>query len=809
MDTLLQDLRYAVRMLLKSPGFTAVAVATLALGIGANTAIFSVVNAVVLRPLPYLDPARLMMVWLDNPRQSIHEDVSSFPNFVDWREQNRVFDPLVTFYGTGFNLTGGGEPEQIRGAVVSAGFFRLFGVEPLHGRGLATDENEPGREQVVVLGHGLFKRRFGADPTVVGRTVSLGGRPFTVVGVMPPGFRFPAEAELWVPLAPTGPFADLMGSRNSLWLKVVGRLKPGVTLAQAQAQMSALAAALEKQYPDANAGYGVNLEPLHEEIVGGIRPALMVLLGAVALVLMIACANVANLLLARAATRQKEMAIRSALGAGRRRVTRQLLTESVLLSLVGGTLGFLLALWAVDLLLALSPPGLPRLDEVGVDGRVLLFTLMVAVLTGLIFGLAPAVQTWKLDLNESLKEGGRASSEGGRSRRVRGLLVVGEMALALILLVGAGLLFKSFLHLREVEPGLDPRELLSARISLPRLKYQDGPPVVAFYDQLLERVRALPGVESASAISTLLLGRLAQSTSAQIEGRPPSSAADLIPVPYDSITPGLFRTLGTPLLRGRHFTERDDARTPPVAIINDTMARRFWPGQDPIGRRFTFGDPRQPDTVWFSVVGVTGDVKRSGLDSEPRPESFFPLAQSPDRTMTLVVRARTDAAGLAAAVRSAVWSIDPDLPVSDVRTVEELLAESVMERRFTMLLVGFFSAVALVLSALGIYGVIAYWVTQRTHEIGVRMALGARPADVQALVLRQGLRLAGLGIALGLAGAVGATRVLRSLLYGVSATDPATFAAIPALLAFVALLACYVPARRATRVDPLIALRCE
>jgi putative ABC transport system permease protein len=817
MDPLIQDVRYAIRQLVRSPGFTAVAVLTLALGLGANTAIFSVVHGILLRPLPYPDPDRLAMVWVNNPGEGIDKDIASFPLFADWRQQAKSFEQIVAYTGSGFTLTGRGEPEQLRGATVAAGFFPMLGVPVALGRALIDEENLPGREKVVVLGHGLWQRRFGGDPAVVGQTVSLSGATYTVVGVMPRGFQFPEEAELWTPLAPVGRFEQFLASRGSLWLSVTARLKPGVSLGAAQAEMDTVAAAINKAYPDGSQ-YGVKLEPLRETVSGDVRPALLLLLGAVGLVLLIACANVANLLLARASSRRREIAIRSALGASRGRVVRQLLTESLLIGITGGALGLFLASVGVEAFVAANPKALPRLDTVHVDSTILFFALAASILTGLVFGLVPAIQTFREGVSDHLGDATRGSSEGGRGHRLRAAFVVAETGLALVLLVGAGLLVRSFVHVLNLNPGLDASQVMTIRLVLPSARYAEADRIHAFYDRLLTDLRTLPGVRSAGGASSLLLDRLPNSATMRVQGVPaPPPGTPEEPVTTDSVTTGFFETLRVPLKSGRLFEARDAhpaeelrARpVPSVAVVNEALVRRFFPGQDPLGRRITFGDPANPKVNWWEIVGVVGDMRRSGLDKEPRAEAYAYQGQVPDNGLYLAVRADGDLFAVGRAAQKAVWAIDPDQAIGGMRPLEEMLRGTVAERRLSMGLLAAFGALALLLAAIGIYGVMAFSTAQRTRELGIRLAMGAEPRDVLRLILREGAQLSAWGVGLGVVGALAASRAVSSMLFGVSPTDPLTFAAVVAILGSASLLACYIPARRATRVDPVVALRQE
>ncbi|HEX8142216.1 MAG TPA: ABC transporter permease [Pyrinomonadaceae bacterium] len=803
-----QDLRYGLRTMLKNPGFTGVAVLALALGIGANSAIFSVVNSILLRPLPFKDPDRLVMVWHSYPKLDLIAPVSP-PGFTDYGARTDVFENAAVASGGSANLTGAGEPERIQARAVTASFFPTLGVTPALGRTFLQEEDQPSHEHVVVLSHGLWQRRFGADPAIVGQTIMLDGEGYNVVGVMPESFRMFGQDDLWAPLALT---AEQLSPkrRGSEFLLMIARLKPGVSLEQAQAVMDTVAGQIRQNnpqnYPN-DGSWGVKVKSVYEETVGDIRPALLVLLGAVGFVLLIACANVANLLLARASVRRKEIAIRTALGAGRRRLIRQLLTESVLLSLVGGGLGMVLAVWGVDVLVKLNQNNIPRAQEVGIDGRVLAFTCGLSLLTGILFGLAPALQASKTELTEALKEGGRTSG-GSHRARVRNLLVISEIALALVLLIGAGLMVKSFSRLSHVNPGFEPQNLLTMQVALPSTKYSEPKRRADFYRQALEKIKTLPGVQSAGAVSHLPLSGSVGSGFFSIEGRAESPGEQLPHTDLRASTPDYLQTMGIPLLKGRYFNERDTEASPNVAIVDETLARRYWPNEDPIGKRISFNRRENAD-VWREVVGVVGAVRHKALDADYRGQLYFPHPQNPWGGMYLVVRTMNEPASMAAMVRDAIQSVDKDQPVYRVMTMETLLAESVAQRRFSMLLLTLFAVVAVLLAIVGLYGVMSYGVSQRTHEIGIRMALGAQAGDVLRMVVGQGLLLALIGVGAGLLASLALTRVMSSLLFGVSARDPFMFVSIPLILAAVALLACYIPARRATKVDPMIALRYE
>ena len=805
METFIQDLKFAFRRFVKQPGFTLIALFTLALGIGANTTIFSVVNSIVLKPLPYREPDRLAMVWMDNSRINVKEDWHSYPNYVDYRDNSQTFEDIAIFNNRSLNLTGDGEPERVVGAWGSANLFPLLGVEPLLGRTFTAAEEDRDKDLVVVLGYGLWQRRFAGDPGIVGQKIALNGVNREVIGIMPQGFSFPRkETEMWVPPSLT---EGRRASRGSFWIQAIGRLKPGVTIAQAQADMSQIAAGIVERDPQME-GYGSNIVAYHEQIVGKVKPALLVLLGAVAFVLLIACTNVANLLLSRAAARERETSIRMALGAGRGRLVRQFLTESAMLAIASGAVGVAIAYWGLNALIAFAPQDIPRLNQIGIDGRVLGFSLLVSILTAIIFGLVPALQASKPDLNESLKEGGRGATTGVQGKRVRNALVVAEVAIALVLLIGAGLMIRSFLFLRQVNVGFNPDNLLTMRVQLSGTKYREGQAATNFFQQLIQRVEALPGVQAAGAVTDIFLSQTPNSTNFSIEGRPEMPPSERVEVPVDTVTPGYFKAMGMQLMKGRFFEDRDAREAPPVVIINETMARQFWPDEEPLGKRLKYGTLNSQDT-WKEIVGVVADARRTGFDHEVRPETYLPLAQSPAGGMALVIRTDADPLKLAGTMRAAVWDIDRDQPVFEVKTMDAMLGDMRAQRRLNMLLFAIFAVVALLLASVGIYGIISHSVTQRTHELGVRMALGARTVDVLALVLRQGMGLSLLGIGIGLAAALLLTRVMGSLLYGVSATDPLTFVALAAILAVVALVASYIPARRATKVDPMIALRYE
>jgi putative ABC transport system permease protein len=811
MSTLLQDLRYGIRMLVKNPGFSAIAVLTLALGIGANTAIFSIVNAVLVNPMPYRDGDRLVEFWETNPLKNWTQATVAPANLFDWQKQNQSFEDIAAYMGSdkkgpglaGLQLTGGGEPERIQALYVTGNIFSVLGVDAMIGRTLREEETWEGKPTVIVLSYGLWQRRFGGDPAIVGQTISLNGRNREVVGVMGPGFYFPSkEIEMWVPT--TWNREQISQLRRPHFLRAVGRLKADVTTDQARAEMTAIAGRLEEQYPNTNTQMSVGLGPLKEWIVGDTRLALMVFLVAVGFVLLIACTNVANLLLARAVTRTREVAIRTALGARRGRIIKQLLTESFLLAVIGGGLGLLLALWSRDLLVKFSPGDIPRLDEARLDARVLAFSLGVTLLTTLLCGLAPAWQVSKPDLVATLKEGGqKGGTQGGR---VRNVLVVAEVALALVLVIGAGLMIRSFLRLQQVDPGFNPNNVLMLSVSLPGAKYPDSAQAIEFFEQAEQRIKALAGVVEVGSTNVPALKGAGYTNDMTIEGH---SGDDYVrEIRHKTITPYYFKAMGIQLLDGRFFDRSDNAQGQPTIIVNEAFARRCFPGEGVVGRRVKFAKPTEQGP-WHLIVGVVRSEKQDSMSAEPKPEAYKSQLQETQSALTLVVRTAGDPGLLIGSVREQIRALDRDLAPYNVKTMRDLVYESLVRERFTTLLLIIFAGLALVLASVGIYGVMSYAVTQRTHEMGIRLALGAQKSDILKQVIGRAMRLTGIGVVIGLGAAFALTRLMAGLLYGVSTTDPLTFALIALLLTGVSLVASYIPARRATKVDAMVALRYE
>ncbi|MDB6128840.1 MAG: macrolide transporter ATP-binding/permease protein [Verrucomicrobia bacterium] len=800
---MLSDFRYAFRQLIKSPGFTLVAVLTLALGIGACTAIFSVVNGVLLRPLDFPEPERLVVL-----RETQLPDFPEFslspPNYLDWEKQTTSFASMAAYTGAPLNFTGDIEPQRLIGVKVTAHYFDVYGVKPILGRALLPEEDKPGKEHVVVISQAFWQRAFAGESSVLGRPLQLNGEPYTVVGVAPAGFGSASKVDAWVPMA-FRPDDITEDNRGSHYLSAIGRLKPGVTVAQADAELKVLSAQLAKQYVKSNKGWGAFAAPLLDYTVRDVRRALYMLLGAVGCVLLIACANIANLLLARATARSREISIRAALGAGRARLVRQLLTESVVLALLGGAAGILLARWGLDALLALAPASLPRVSGIQLDASVLAGSMALSLATGVIFGLAPAWMAARADVNEALKQGTRGSTEGGAQGRLRSTLVVLEVAASLVLLAGAGLLARSFVALAHVDPGFTPEHATVMRLTLPSKKYSKPEQKFAFADALIAKLAALPGVQAVGLTHSMpLLGDYVLGF--YVEGRQRPDDADMPNTNYYSVTPDYFRAMGIRLVRGRLFTARDNATAPRVALINETLARQIFPNEDPIGKRI--GITNGPD-AWREIVGVVSDIKQYGVDRATTNQSYEPFAQVPFTSLNVVIRTVGEPAAMLGALRPAVYATDKDQPVGSVRPLEDIMADSISRQRFMMTLLSVFSLVALLIAAVGIYGVMAYNVTQRTSEIGIRMALGAQPGDVLRLVFAQGGKLVGLGLLIGLLTALASARAVESILFNTSAHDPLTLAGITLLLAAVAAVACLLPARRAARVDPIVALRAE
>lgn len=814
----MNDIRLAFRSLLRTPGFTLVAIVTVTLAIGANTAVFSLVNALLIRPLPYNAPQELVLLWQKFSGQGLEVIPVSAPEYLDYEKQTRSFAGVGAFDYANLNLTGGETPERIQGAVVSPSLFPVLGVEPIKGRVFSASEFGEGQDNVVVISARIWQRRFNSDPEILGKPVSLNGRNFTVVGIMSAKFEFPiplfniqggqfsGQVDIWKPIAFT---KDELKSRGSRSYGVVGRLKPGVTMGQAQAEINTINANWITQFPDnysAPTRFGASLYSLHEQVIGGMRTALWILLGAVALVLLIACANLTTMLLARAGGREREFAIRIALGAGRMQLLRQMLSESVLLAVIGGVAGALLAVWGLDLLRAIGTQTVPRIAEANLDPRVLLVTLVVSIGTGILFGLVPALASGNPEITEALKEGGRGSTSGLRRNRLRNALVVAEVALALVLLISAGLLMKSFVRLQNVDPGFNPKNVLTVELALPQLKYPRGKPVIDFYAEVERRVARIPGVQHVSLTSILPLSGSNSDSSFHIEGRPEAQTKVFPDEEIRVVTPDYFRVLETPLIKGRFFTEADNADAPGVIIINQAMAKKYWPGEDVIGKRINFDDRDPQKTQWLTVVGIVGDIRHRSLDSEAKPEYYLPHPQLPYRGMILAVRSLQDPRALVSSIRRELQAFDPEQPLANIKTLEQITAESIAPRRLSVVLLGVFAAVALVLASVGIYGVMSFLVVQRTHEIGVRMALGAQRKDVLILVVGRAAKLVLTGTVVGLSLAFFSSRALGAMLYDVGSFDPSTFLGVTIALALVALLASYIPAVRATRADPMIAL---
>ncbi|HKG60288.1 MAG TPA: ABC transporter permease [Pyrinomonadaceae bacterium] len=808
METIFTDIRYGLRTLRKRPGATLIALVTLALGIGVNTAIFSAVDSILLRPLPFKDPERIVSVWEQSPSLGIQQNQAAPANFFDLRNQNQSFEALGAYGPLDINLTGAGDPERLDGQLVSANVFSILGVAPAVGRTFLANEDQPGQEHVVVLSDALWQRRFNRDPSIINRNISLNGESFTVVGVMPRGFFFPLrETELWVPWAME---ADQASGRGDHYLGIVARLKTDAGIERANADLAAIGQRLAVEYPRTNEGLGFIARSLHRDYVGDLRMPMLILFGAVGLVLLIACANVANLLLAQATTRRKEIAIRIALGARRWTIVRQMLVESLLLASGGGLLGVLGAFWGVEALTKFLPESLSKLQGVNIDARVLLFTLGVSVLTAIVFGGVPALLASRTTPGATLSDVARDTAGGTSGRHVRRVLVVSEVALAVVLLVSAGLLIRSFQLLRQVQPGFNPENALTMRMVLPFPKYAKKEARSAFYDEVLRQVKETPGVEAAGMITFMPLSFSGMNFSFSVEGRTAPSDMNLPFALFRVVSPDYFRAMGIPLLHGRYFEAHDAPDTTPVTLINRRLAEQYWPGEDAIGKRLKVGPADSPN-AWLTVVGVVGDVRQTGLH-EQKLEFYVPYLQERRSFMAprdLVVRTKADRAVIAAAVRKAVWSVDKDQPVSNVRTVDEVFSAAISQERFQALMLGLSAALALVLACVGLYGLISYSVVQRTHEIGVRIALGAQPVDVLSLVIRQGMSLTFVGLVVGIVAGTFMTRVLSDMLFGVTPRDPLTFVGVPVLLLIVAFFACYIPARRATRIDPLVALRYE
>lgn len=810
LESVLRDARTALRRIRREPGPALTAIFVLALAIGASTAIFSVVDGVLLRPLPFREPARLVMVWVDNTNQGWPEDLTSYPTFLDWRESSEAVAPMAAFTTGSFALAegpGDGEqvPERVEGALVSADFFSVLGVAPAVGRDFRTEEEVLGNNSVVILSHDLWQRRYGGRPEAIGSLLYVDGEPHEVVGVLPAGRELPDDVEVWAPLAPG---EGLARNRGFLWLRVIGRLAPGVGIEAAQAEMDAVASGLAEQYPELSEGLGVNLEPLREELIGDVRRSLLVLLGAVGALLLIACADVAGLFLAQARRRAREIALQCALGAPRERLIRQLMTESLVLALLGGAGGVLLAAWGTRLLLAMAPPALPASAEIGVDGRVVVFALLLAAVTGVLFGLLPAFASARPDLANLLKSGSAGSGGGHRDALSGRVLVTGQIAVAVVLLVAAGLLAEDFRRLRGLDPGFEPEKALTLQLELPRPAYPRPEQSRDFYARLADRIERLPGVRSVAGVSAIFQGQGYLSAPFVVEGRPAPRPGEQVEVAMNAATPGLFRTLGIPLLEGRDISPTDTDTAPRVVVVSRSMAERYWPGGDPLGARIKYGRADSP-TPWMEVVGVVGDIRSGSPSEEPRPSTYLPLAQQPRLTMTFVIRTAGDPLRMAGSLREVVHELDPNLPITALAPLTDLLAERTAAERFNLTLVGVFAVTALVLAALGIFSLLAYAVARKQREIGVRMALGADRGEVRRMILQRAAALALVGICLGLGTAALVTRYLAGMLYGISAVDPFVFGGVALVLLAVALLAAWLPALRATGIAPSGVLRVE
>jgi putative ABC transport system permease protein len=804
MATLWQDVRYALRMLGKSPAFTLVAIVTLAIGIGANSSIFSVVHAVMLRPLPFDRPQELYMIW--GTTKNIEKEAASYPDFVDWRDQAQKFENIAGFFNQNANLSTNDQADRASAYRISANLFRTMHVQPVIGRDFTSEDDKAGAAKVVILSYELWQKRFGGNRDIVGSPISINGLPYDVIGVAPKGFRILGSADLWMPMAI--PDNQKPGRRND-FIGVIGRVKPGVTREAALTEMNLIAKRLEQQYPDSNTGWTLKLVPLHEELVGNVKEVLVTLWAAVGLVMLIVCVNVASLLLTRSAARKKELAIRAALGASPGRLVRQLLTEAMILGLIGGGLGLLLANWGTRLLIAYGSTTVPRLQLASLDSTVLLFTLAVSLIAGLLFGMAPALEFVRPRLATALNEGGRVATQSVGSRRLRRTLVIAEVSVSLMLLIGAGLMIRTLESLQGVDAGFRPEKVLAFRVFLPPAQYKDEQ-IITFVNQMIERASGLPGVKSVGAVNGLYIREGAPILTFSVEGRADAGAGNEPDAHLGLMTPGFYSAMGIKLVRGRLIEPQDQANTPLVAVVNETFVKRNFPNEDPIGKRVTMdGDENGKPTNWRTIVGIVKDVKQDGLDQAVYPEMQVPMAQGPRNAMTFVVRTDGDPKALTGTIREQIRSLDPNLPIYAVQTMDEILAESVATRRFSMYLFAAFALIALGLAAIGIYGVMAQSVTQRVQEIGVRMALGARPKDILTMILSQGTWLVLVGVIAGLTGAMFVSRFLRALLFGVQPIDPITYAAVTIVLVVVALLASYLPARRAAKVDPMVALRYE